>query len=230
MRHADGERLRFSYRPRGPFDLDRTAARFVRFPEAVDRFEDGVYRRLMPAGSGVALVAVRRSGSGRTAPLRVDVQFRGVTRPGAGGGAHGGRARSRRGRGRSALRPRPGPRPLAGRAAAALPRAAHRRDGIAVGVAGDGGPVPAAIWPSPIPSAAIWPWRLETGDWRLETKVAAASPELSCDVSSLSHQSPVASRQSPVARLQSITPAPPPAGAVRRSIPPRRGSRKPRTD
>jgi DNA-3-methyladenine glycosylase II len=81
MTRADGvDLLRFSYQPRGPFDLARTAARFLRFPEAVDRFEDGVYRRLMPAGSGVALVAVGQKGPVRGATLDVQVQYRGAQR------------------------------------------------------------------------------------------------------------------------------------------------------
>ncbi len=78
MTRAEGGRLRFVYRPRGPFDLVRTAARFVRFPEVVDRFHDGVYRRLMPAGPGFALVAVRQKGPARAAGLEVDVDVRGA--------------------------------------------------------------------------------------------------------------------------------------------------------
>jgi DNA-3-methyladenine glycosylase II len=81
MTPADGgKRLLFSYRPRGPFSLERTAARFLRFPEAVDRFDGGIYRRLLPAGGGVALVAVGQSGSSRQAVLDVEVRFRGAER------------------------------------------------------------------------------------------------------------------------------------------------------
>jgi len=81
MTHAEGgERLRFSYRPRGPFSLERTAARFLRFPEVVDRFDRGIYSRLVPAGRGVALIAVRQGGTSRQAVLEVDVRFRGAER------------------------------------------------------------------------------------------------------------------------------------------------------
>jgi DNA-3-methyladenine glycosylase II len=61
--------LRFSYAPRGPFSLAVTAARFTRWPEAVDIFDGTAYRRLLPVGRrGVLLEAVQ---TGRRAPLRI---------------------------------------------------------------------------------------------------------------------------------------------------------------
>ena len=61
--------LRFSYEPRGPFSLAATAARFTRWPEAVDRFDGTTYRRLLPLGRrGVLLEAMQ---AGRRAPLSV---------------------------------------------------------------------------------------------------------------------------------------------------------------
>ena len=42
--------------PRRPYSLARTAARLVRFPERVDRFEDGVFRRLLTTIEMVVVV------------------------------------------------------------------------------------------------------------------------------------------------------------------------------
>jgi DNA-3-methyladenine glycosylase II len=61
--------FRFSYRPRGPYSLAATAARFARWPEIVDRFDGTTYRRLLPVGRGGVLLEARQDG--RRAPLRV---------------------------------------------------------------------------------------------------------------------------------------------------------------
>jgi DNA-3-methyladenine glycosylase II len=61
--------LRFSYAPRGPYSLAATAARFTRWPEIVDRFDGGTYRRLLPVGRSAVLLEARQDG--RRAPLRV---------------------------------------------------------------------------------------------------------------------------------------------------------------
>ncbi len=75
------ERREFRVRPRGAYSLERTAARLVRFPEVVDRFEDGVYRRLMPTGSGLVRVSVAQRGPPSRAELRVRLEGRGARSP-----------------------------------------------------------------------------------------------------------------------------------------------------
>jgi DNA-3-methyladenine glycosylase II len=65
------ESTNFPYRPPGPYSLSRTAARFTRFPEAVDRFDGLVYRRLLPRSGGALLLEVRQSGPPGKAILRV---------------------------------------------------------------------------------------------------------------------------------------------------------------
>lgn len=55
-------RVRFTVEPRPPYSLALTAARFARFPEAVDRFDGRTYRRLLPARRGVVLMHVAQSG------------------------------------------------------------------------------------------------------------------------------------------------------------------------
>ena len=61
--------LRFSYEPPGPYSLAATAARFTRWPEAVDRFDGRTYRRLLPVGRRGVLLEARQEG--RRAPLRI---------------------------------------------------------------------------------------------------------------------------------------------------------------
>jgi len=51
------ERRRFSLEPLRPYSLGLTAARFAQFPEVVNRFEGGVYRRLILA-AGKPLPAI----------------------------------------------------------------------------------------------------------------------------------------------------------------------------
>ena len=63
--------VRYNLVPRRPYSLARTAARLVRFPERVDRFEDGVFRRLVFVKRKPLLVQVRQEGSPSRATLRL---------------------------------------------------------------------------------------------------------------------------------------------------------------
>ena len=65
------EQSRFSLRPVRPYSLERTLARFQRFPEVVDVVEDGTYRRLLPVGRRLLLVSVRQLGPPSRALLEV---------------------------------------------------------------------------------------------------------------------------------------------------------------
>jgi 3-methyladenine DNA glycosylase/8-oxoguanine DNA glycosylase len=65
------ERARFSVKPTRPYSLERTAARFLRFPELVDHFQDGVYRRLFQVGRRLLLLSVRQLGPPSQALLEV---------------------------------------------------------------------------------------------------------------------------------------------------------------
>jgi DNA-3-methyladenine glycosylase II len=69
--------VRFEVAPRLPYSLTLTAARYARFPEAVDRFDGGVYRRLLDAGGGT-LVEVEQTGPPGRARLQVTVSGRGA--------------------------------------------------------------------------------------------------------------------------------------------------------
>src|SRR6266496_477963 len=73
---------RFFYAPRGPYSLAATAARFTRWPEAVDRFDGTVYRRLLPFGRTGVLLEARQVGR----PTRLAVTL-------SGDAAHTGAAR-----------------------------------------------------------------------------------------------------------------------------------------
>lgn len=77
------EKARFWIEPERPYSLDLTVERLVRFPEAVDRFEDGAYRRLLPVGSGFVLVSVAQSGTPARARLRVELEGRAARSAGA---------------------------------------------------------------------------------------------------------------------------------------------------
>ena len=65
------ERARFSVKPARPYSLERTAARFLRFPEVVDHFQDGVFRRLFQVGRRLLLLSVRQLGPPSRALLEV---------------------------------------------------------------------------------------------------------------------------------------------------------------
>ncbi len=67
--------VRFALTPRPPYSLALTAERYTRFPEVVDRFEAGVYRRLLPVGSGV-LISVEQNGPPSAATLQVRLDGR----------------------------------------------------------------------------------------------------------------------------------------------------------
>jgi DNA-3-methyladenine glycosylase II len=65
------ERARFSVRPTRPYSLGRTAARFLRFSELVDHFQDGVYQRLFQVGRRLLLLSVQQLGPPSRALLEV---------------------------------------------------------------------------------------------------------------------------------------------------------------
>jgi DNA-3-methyladenine glycosylase II len=59
----------FTVAPRRPYSLALTAARYARFPEAVDLFDGKTYRRLLFAGRRRALLTVTQEGSPSKAVL-----------------------------------------------------------------------------------------------------------------------------------------------------------------
>ena len=63
--------VRYIVIPRRPYSLARTAARLARFPERVDRFEDGTFRRLLFVKRKPLLLQVRQEGSPSRATLRL---------------------------------------------------------------------------------------------------------------------------------------------------------------
>ena len=67
-------RRRFWIGPSGPYLLSRTAQRYARFPDPVDRFDGRAYRRLLPAGRGTVLVTVEQAGGRDAAKLRVTIE------------------------------------------------------------------------------------------------------------------------------------------------------------
>ena len=67
--------VRFSLTPRRPYSLALTAERYTRFPEVVDRFAGGVYRRLLPVGRGV-LLSVEQAGPPSAASLEIRLDGR----------------------------------------------------------------------------------------------------------------------------------------------------------
>lgn len=70
------QNLRFEVVPPRPYSLDRTLARLARFPEAVDRFDGRVYRRLVFTGRSPLLVAVEQVGPPSKAVLRIALRGR----------------------------------------------------------------------------------------------------------------------------------------------------------
>jgi DNA-3-methyladenine glycosylase II len=70
MRREGWQTVRFRIAPRRPYSLALTAERYARLPEAVDRFDGQVYRRLLPVGRGV-LLSVAQEGPASRAVLRV---------------------------------------------------------------------------------------------------------------------------------------------------------------
>jgi len=67
------ERLRFRLEPRRPYSLPLTAERLARFSDAVDRFEDGRYRRLLDLAGELVLLSVGQEGSPARATLKVEL-------------------------------------------------------------------------------------------------------------------------------------------------------------
>lgn len=63
--------VRYKVIPRRPYSLARTAARLARFPERVDLFEEGVFRRLVFVKRKPLLLEVRQEGSPSRATLRL---------------------------------------------------------------------------------------------------------------------------------------------------------------
>lgn len=63
--------VRYEVVPRRPFSLSRTAARLARFPELVDRFHDGSYRRLLFVERRPVLMTVTQEGPPSRASLCV---------------------------------------------------------------------------------------------------------------------------------------------------------------
>ena len=57
-----GDRVRYSVAPRGPYSLDRTLARLSRFPEKVDLYQAGIYRRLLFLRGRPLFLQVRQEG------------------------------------------------------------------------------------------------------------------------------------------------------------------------
>jgi DNA-3-methyladenine glycosylase II len=60
--------------PKRPYSLALTAERYTRFPEAVDRFDGRVYRRLLPIGRGGVLLSVEQEGPPSRARLRMSLE------------------------------------------------------------------------------------------------------------------------------------------------------------
>jgi DNA-3-methyladenine glycosylase II len=54
--------VRYRVVPERPYSLALTAERYTRFPEAVDRFDGRLYRRLLPVGRRGVLLSVEQSG------------------------------------------------------------------------------------------------------------------------------------------------------------------------
>jgi DNA-3-methyladenine glycosylase II len=65
---------RLRLEPPRPYSLDLTAERFARFPELVNRFESGRYRRLLFVSGRPLLVSARQQGSPARAVLEVELQ------------------------------------------------------------------------------------------------------------------------------------------------------------
>ena len=66
--------VRLTVSPRRPYSLALTAERYARFPEVVDRFVGGVYRRLLPVGRGGVLLSVAQEGPPARALLQISLE------------------------------------------------------------------------------------------------------------------------------------------------------------
>jgi DNA-3-methyladenine glycosylase II len=65
---------RFWIEPSRPYSLALTAARYARFPDPVDHFDGGGYRRLLEVGRSVVLVTVESAGGVSAGRLRVTLE------------------------------------------------------------------------------------------------------------------------------------------------------------
>ncbi len=70
------DRARYVVSPRGPYSLDRTLARFSRFPERVDVFADGIYRRLLFVRGRPLFLEVKQEGPPSRARLVIAITGR----------------------------------------------------------------------------------------------------------------------------------------------------------
>ena len=73
--------LKYRISPRRPYSLALTAARYARFPDAVDRFDGRTYERLLPVGRGAVLLSVRQAGGPTRAFLDVSLEGSGAESP-----------------------------------------------------------------------------------------------------------------------------------------------------
>jgi len=67
------DRVRYVVSPHGPYSLDRTLARLSRFPEKVDLFEAGIYRRLLFLRGRPLFLEVRQKGPPSRARLVIEI-------------------------------------------------------------------------------------------------------------------------------------------------------------
>jgi DNA-3-methyladenine glycosylase II len=77
----------FTTTPPAPYSLEHTVARLVRFSEAVDRWGNGFYTRLLLARSLPVLVRISQEGPPSRARLRVELFGRGASHADGGGAA-----------------------------------------------------------------------------------------------------------------------------------------------
>lgn len=77
------ERARFEIAPKAPYSLSRTAERFTRFPEVVDRVEAGAYRRLLVVGGRPLLLTVTQRGAASRPRLQMEIRGSGARSPAA---------------------------------------------------------------------------------------------------------------------------------------------------
>ncbi len=77
----------FTTTPPSPYSLERTIARLVRFSEAVDHWENGVYTRLLLIRKRPVLIRISQEGPPSRARLGVELHGRGASHPDAVGAA-----------------------------------------------------------------------------------------------------------------------------------------------
>ncbi|HEY7816776.1 MAG TPA: hypothetical protein VIG29_01050 [Vicinamibacteria bacterium] len=67
------DRIRYTIEPLRPYSLDRTLARLARFEERVDRFEAGIYRRLLFLRGRPLFLRVKQAGPPTRAKLVIEI-------------------------------------------------------------------------------------------------------------------------------------------------------------